>query len=415
MWDSNSLHEIISVFANAIDTINPILKNHHRRTAIIAYYIGKEYGLTGIQLSNLVFAASLHDIGAITVKDKQELQVLDVEYPRPHELLGAGMLESFKPFKSISNIIRHHHVHVSDEKLNIEQNIPIECFILHLADRIEILSDQNEFAINQADEIINKLNNLADRFFDKTIYNVFLNIAKKEFFWYAIEYMSINELFAKLESKNLMFDNSSATTRDLVFTLCKVVDYKSKFTASHSACVAYVARKLAKQLNMSTKQCLDIELAGYMHDFGKIAIPSEILEKPGPLTKQEYNIMKSHPYFSYEILKSIKGFSNIAKWAGLHHEKKDFSGYPRKPQLEELGLESEIICYADVFAALSENRPYRRAMPFDKVMSTIQNEYRIVFGETVFLVLEKSGETLYEEIKKIRSEIDMEYKNLIFE
>ena len=146
-----SFKEVISAMIKAIDVMNPILKNHHRRTAIMAYHIGVQHGLDTKSLSNLIIAATLHDVGALTVEDESALIKLDVEEPFHHCILGASMLSSYDAFAQVSHIIKNHHMHY-DDYIN-DPLINTTCselsLILHLADRIEILTQKDRLSLYQ--------------------------------------------------------------------------------------------------------------------------------------------------------------------------------------------------------------------------------------------------------------------------
>ena len=116
-----------------------------------------------------------------------------------------------------------------------------------------------------------------------------------------------------------------------------------------------------------------LEVAGLLHDLGKLIIPDEILEKPGPLTEEEKAIMMRHSFESYQILYRINGFEAIAQWAAFHHETLSGKGYPFHLNEEGLELEARIIAVADVFQALSQNRPYRDSLPAEKIMVVLNN------------------------------------------
>ena len=116
-----------------------------------------------------------------------------------------------------------------------------------------------------------------------------------------------------------------------------------------------------------------MRVAGHLHDLGKLAIPREILEKPGKLTPEEYNLIKSHTYFSYRLLQNIPGLETINKWASLHHEHLDGSGYPFKLSADNLTLGSRIMAVADVFTAIAEDRPYRAGMAEDDILRILTN------------------------------------------
>jgi len=105
-----------------------------------------------------------------------------------------------------------------------------------------------------------------------------------------------------------------------------------------------------------------MEVAGNLHDLGKMVIPNSILNKPDKLNKEETAIMRQHTYFTYTVLNSIGGISQIAEWAAFHHERLDGSGYPFHLGADKLGIGSRIMAVADVFTAISEDRPYRKGM-----------------------------------------------------
>lgn len=135
--------------------------------------------------------------------------------------------------------------------------------------------------------------------------------------------------------------------------MSKVIDFRSPFTAMHSAGVAATAYKIAELSGMSEDECKMMRIAGYLHDVGKLKIPDEILEKPGKLSDEEYNIMKEHAYYTWVLLKDITGFELIAEWAAHHHEKLNGRGYPFHLCHNELSFGARIMTIADIFSALA--------------------------------------------------------------
>lgn len=387
------LKDIITVFCNTIDKVNPILEHHHRRVTVISYYLGRELGLSSIHLARLVTASALHDIGALTVEDRNQLIQFDVSAPEKHCNLGKAMLDGFAPFKEIANIIEHHHVNYEKSKGNML--VPYESYIIHLADRIEILLDGNKRSINQIKVVVGKIEEYEGSIFDPKVVNVLRKVSEKEMFWFDIDNMSLKEVFNRVNLDELLYSNDKESMEQLVSTLSKIVDYKSEFTAKHSRRVALLAGEFARLMDYNDEHIWEVRIAGYLHDYGKIAVPTEIINKPSRLTEEEFNIIKSHPYFTYEILKDIKGLEQISRWALSHHEKLDHSGYPMKPEWSQMEEEVEILIYADTFAALAENRPYRKTLPLDEIMETIKKEFRPIVGEKVYRVLDKNKDELY--------------------
>ena len=115
-----------------------------------------------------------------------------------------------------------------------------------------------------------------------------------------------------------------------------------------------------------------MRIAGDLHDVGKLKVPKAILEKPGRLTDEEFNIIKEHPYNTRLILMGIQNFSKIADWAGFHHEKLNGRGYPFHYDGSYLDTGSRILAVTDIFSAITEKRPYRDSMPKDKVIAVLK-------------------------------------------
>jgi HD-GYP domain-containing protein (c-di-GMP phosphodiesterase class II) len=114
-----------------------------------------------------------------------------------------------------------------------------------------------------------------------------------------------------------------------------------------------------------------LELAGLLHDIGKLRQPDELLDKPGKLTPEEYSHIQRHSFDTYSILKNIKGLEAITQWAALHHERADGSGYPYHIHNGGLAKEARIIAVADVFQALAQKRPYRDPLAPDEIMEIL--------------------------------------------
>lgn len=116
-----------------------------------------------------------------------------------------------------------------------------------------------------------------------------------------------------------------------------------------------------------------MRVAGYFHDLGKLAVPVGILEKQDKLTRQEWNIMRRHTYYGYHVLQPLRDLRTVNLWGSLHHERLDGRGYPFHISGEELTLGSRVMAVADVFAAISEDRPYRKAMSTKQVIEILDN------------------------------------------
>ena len=163
----------------------------------------------------------------------------------------------------------------------------------------------------------------------------------------------------------------------------RAVDAKSPWTAGHSDRVAKLAVKIGRRLNLDELKIDMLELAGILHDIGKIGVPLSILDKPGKLTTQEMDIIKKHPVVGARILEPIKVFSPIIPMILQHHEQLCGNGYPNGISGERIDLGARILTVADVFDALTSNRPYRNAMAVEKALSIIIEGSGIEFDPEV--------------------------------
>jgi putative nucleotidyltransferase with HDIG domain len=153
----------------------------------------------------------------------------------------------------------------------------------------------------------------------------------------------------------------------------EIIDSKSPFTYQHSTNVAKYARATAFELSFEKKDLRMINRAALLHDVGKLGVASSILDKEGPLTAEERAEMEKHPLYTWEILRRVSAFSDFARTAALHHEKLDGSGYPWGVQGEEMDVPSRILCVADMYEALTANRPYRAGLSRETALKIIRS------------------------------------------
>ncbi len=395
--ETTNLKEIMTSFIQSIDFVNYLLKNHHRRVAVIANAIGLAYGLDPKQQQNLVLAASLHDIGALTIEERDQLLQMDIENPHPHAILGSMMLAPFSYFKDISKIIKYHHVYWDQGHgpLMTAEDIPIESYLLHLSDRIDILIDNDMWIIDQIEMIRDQIIALKGSVFTPEGVKAFVSVSNTENFWLDIENVPLTQLLDTVLLDEAKIPMTIDLLEELSFTLSRIIDYRSEFTATHSYGVAMVAHELGRLYGLDDITCRKLRIAGYLHDIGKIAVPTEIVEKPSKLNNSEYNQMKAHVYYSHMILKNIRGLEDICNWASLHHERLDGTGYPFHLKLCSFTKETEILAYADIFTALTEHRPYRDGKNDERVLRIIRDDIVPQLGGDVYTLIEENIDDLY--------------------
>jgi len=187
----------------------------------------------------------------------------------------------------------------------------------------------------------------------------------------------------------------------VIHAVSLVVESRDPYTAGHQRRVAELARTIAKEMGLSEWQMMGIHVAGLLHDVGKVAVPSEILSKPGKISENEFNIIKNHCQVGYEILERIDFPWPVTRAILQHHERLDGSGYPQGLSGEDIILDARILGVADVVEAMSSHRPYRPALGLDSALKEISQASGILYDTEVVeacLALLKKNQPEFERI-----------------
>ena len=188
----------------------------------------------------------------------------------------------------------------------------------------------------------------------------------------------------KLKSENAILQHAVQVERALMATvesMSSMAELRDSYTAGHERRVGALAERIALELGMGRESTLSLRVIGLLHDVGKIAIPSEILSRPGRLSAQEFTLVKQHVRDGYEVLKTIDFPWPVAQAVLQHHERMDGSGYPDGLTGDAILLEARIIAVADVVEAMASHRPYRPALGIERALSEIeQNRGRLYDG-----------------------------------
>jgi len=241
----------------------------------------------------------------------------------------------------------------------------------------------------------------------------FFRTKEKRFFTsYEKKFVGIIEHIISPNIETLkLYDSLQELYLNTVKALASAIDAKDEYTHGHSFRVAELSVAIGKAMNIPDAMLQDLEIAAYMHDLGKIGISESILGKPSKLTKEEYEEIKKHPVFTNKILQPIHLPAFIVDAAVQHHERLDGRGYPLGLQGDEISRFAKIIAVADVFDAMTSNRPYRDALSVEKALEIICNGIDQEFDRKAVLALisslEEKGETSY----KTKSHISYSKEN----
>lgn len=178
----------------------------------------------------------------------------------------------------------------------------------------------------------------------------------------------LNRYHKLIEERTRLFNAYEATIEGW----SRAMDLRDRETEGHSQRVTELTLRLAKAFGMDDARLVDIRHGALLHDMGKIGIPDSILHKPAALNEEEWKIMRQHPQFAYEMLYSVEYLRGALDIPLCHHEKWDGSGYPRGLKGEEIPLAARIFAVADVWDALTSDRPYRAAWKKEEALDFIR-------------------------------------------
>ena len=356
---------------NVLKTVNSAYERfdkdaclHSLQVAYLTLKICKNMDMDEDTKNSLVIAAYFHDFSAEKTNMCDSLDKYEKgNAVKEHCILGYLLFKFLLPKSDICKfILYHHNTYDVDYIINNIEN-PLESNIIKLADDISIYNIFNEQAsVNDVIDFLNERSymynpNYLNRFLDTNakmaIENV-LNESYKENFWKEVDLLNYKVI----------------TIEDIIVCLAFIIDCKCDITNFHSLSVSNTSCMLGKYFNLSENEYYNLKIGSLLHDIGKIAIPNEILKKEGPLTKAEFEIMKQHVVYTYEILSNLK-HEHILNIASNHHEKLNGKGYPRG--LSDLTLSEKIVAVADIFVALIQKRSYKDGFSKDKVIEILSN------------------------------------------
>lgn len=358
------LFDVAVCAASMVGLADPQLSRHLLVSAHITQRIGEALGMPRPQCTELLVAGLLHDVAALDHKDRIEVSRFEFEpVAGGHQRSAQTLLSAFEPLAGVARIVGAHHTWWKDD----EPAVPTSAHVLHLGERAAMLIQPEVPVLGQVEGILACVRAQGGKMFCPDHIEALFEVGRRESFWLdAVSSDLQSVLRGRALTAEIELDLESLSSITRLFT--SIIDFRSPFTSTHSSGVAAVAEALAERLGFSIRECRMLRIAGFLHDLGKLAVPCRVLDKPGKLTKAEFDLIKTHPYHTIRILRRLSGFGGVATLAASHHERLDGNGYPFRMNHTDLSLGARVLAVADIYSALTEDRPYRKGMTVDKAM-----------------------------------------------
>ena len=431
------LAELLGALSHALDLTEGQPKGHCIRCCWIGTRLGIRLKLRPDEISGLYYTLLLKDLGcssnaaricelyvADDIAFKRDFKLIDGSLPQAlrfvlgHTGLEAGLAGRFR---AIINILKnggeisreliearcHRGAEIAarmgfsqavcDGIQNLDEHwdgtgkpeglsgpsVPLFSQIALLAQVADVFNIANGPAA-----ALREIRNRSGSWFNTDIVAAFADLQAEKDFWNVLKDENLPALVLDLEPAKAERYVDDDYLDQIALAFAQVIDAKSSFTRGHSERVAVFSDMIAEELGFAKDRRRWLHRAALLHDIGKLAISNSILDKPAKLTEQEFAVVKSHPAHSENILAAISVFADLAPIAGGHHERLDGKGYPRGLKAADINLETRIVTTADIFDALTADRPYRSAMPVSQAYSIMMKDLGTAIDPICFKALQ---------------------------
>ena len=433
------LSELMSAFSYALDITEGQPEGHCMRACWIGLHIGREAGLSAAELRELYYTILLKDLGCssnaarifeLYMSDdrqfKHDYMSMDGSLPEAlafvlsHAGLQAPLAQRFRSIlkvvtggerlacelvstrcqrgAEIARLLRFPEsvaagIFGLDEHFNGKGRpnrvrgaaIPLYSRIALLAQVIDVFHTSGGRAAALAE--VKRRNR---RWFDPSLVAAFETVAQSDALWHGLLDPELERAVAELAQAEHEMPVDDDYLDDIAAAFGQVVDAKSPYTSGHSARVAQYTDLIAKGLGLSPERRRWLRRGALLHDVGKLGVSNSVLDKPGALDRDEWTAVKQHAAYSERILARVGAFAELATIAGAHHERLDGTGYPRGLGADDIALETRIITTADIFDAITAERPYRGAIPVPQALQMMAKSVGSALDPDCFAALERA-------------------------
>jgi len=370
-------NELIQTIGTALDIVEGELLGastyHGKRISVLCSLMGKELGMTESEIKAVTTGALLHD-NALTehIHYMYENKEREMNF-RLHCEYGQRNIESIPMGFDVSGLVLYHH-EMADGKGPFgkrEGEFPLGAALIAITDMIDVKYHLQTLRHKDIPALRKEVKEQTSKKFTKAAAEVFLEVLDED----VLESLRDENIAktAKVALPTWQLDVKSDSLMKIADLTALIIDFKSPFTRKHTIQISNRAWMMGGYYNYDQEKRVKVYLAAALHDLGKLATPNAILDKPGKLTTDEFDIIKEHVKVTHDLLSEITGFEEICRWASTHHEKLDRTGYPFGLGAEELDSVDRMLACADIYQAVSEERPYHPRRSHEETMPILRN------------------------------------------
>ncbi len=378
--------DIVKALSMTMDLVEQATNEHAIRVASITFNLGKHLGLEDKSLRNIFYAGLLHDIGQIGTPDDilrkpKNLTINEQAAIWTHPHVGYEIVREVPTLTGTAHLIRWHHERwdgtgYPDSLLWDE--IPLGAQLLCICDALDaLLSPRPWRPALSMDEATGELTKFQGMQFSPKYVAALLDLVKAAGF---DELTSISDASREVLKRVTVGDAdfrslSGQKIMNIVALFSRIIDARHKYTRGHSRRVANLAREIGVELGLAEQDLFKLEIAGLLHDAGKVKVPSRVIDKVGKLTDEERFLIREYPIISERIVSTIGPLVELGKIVRHQHERFDGSGYPDGLRGEEIPLFARILAVADSYDAMATDRAYRKALPLERRIREMQKGF----------------------------------------
>jgi len=346
--------------------------NHGKRIAVMISAMGRHLGWRDDQIVTAAACGLLHDNAIAESAAEFSSKKVSARELIPHCIIGEKNASSL-PFPThATDIIKYHHERMDKSGpfgINPEET-PLAAQFIALADDLDLHHRPQGQSASALADLRKVIMRRKGTYYSPCAADALLHVLN-ESLMRSLTDDKIDAAFAQAIPAWYV-EIQTTESMGIAETISRITDYKSSFTAKHSTQIANRAHWMARFYGLETQECIKVYMAASLHDIGKLVTPIAILEKPGKLTKDEFQVIKDHVYWSYMMLRDVEGLKEICRWASTHHRKLDGTGYPELPaEYLDLDFVSRLIACIDIYQAVRETRPYHPGRTHEETMAIL--------------------------------------------